>query len=746
MVILALTLLTTQLSLIFTPFPLWFTAGGILSLISLLLVIAIRWQRPTYLLIALGGIISLLTTFPTLIQYSKALNHLPYNALFEVKILSNNLNYRGVKGEIRAIVGAEKRQRSPLIGKQITLYEIPHEWRHSFHLGATYQIPLRLKRATHAPTPIDTQRAVRALAKNEIGNATYDYRLGEIRFAAPPNYIDRVRNRLYHTFHNSHHPARAYFSALTIGVTDHITQKEWDILRKTGTVHLISISGLHLSLVAFWGFLLLRTLFGLLQIYSIPPFRLAALFSLIIAVTYALLAGFSLPTQRALWMFTTAMVALLLYRRIFSLQSLAVALTLILIINPLASLTIGFWLSFVAVTLLILLRPSEQRHFRWLLYTQGAVSLILMPLSAAFFGEISLISPIANLIAIPWTTFFILPPLLIATVLLPLSSRAANALLSFTDHTLQVMLQTLTKIADLPFSALSLPPPPFWLMLTITILGLLYFHRRNWVTLSVALLILAITPLINSKTLSTRADHLLLFPVGEGLALYIESGQQTLLYDTGPYFRGYSAAKRIILPTLERYTRQPLTYLLLSRQNQHHTGGVADIRRRYPQAIVAAPKEIQFYIDGAHHCHSYNIENSRFTLTPLPYIKSSCAFEVTFLKSDKILWLIGDITPLEWSLLVKNRPLPHLLLFPNQGRSRHFDPTLLLQRAKEQRPILLFSTQQIAERYHPLLTQIPSANSYDGWVKITLPANPKKSINVESYRNQERYWWFPPLH
>jgi competence protein ComEC len=204
----------------------------------------------------------------------------------------------------------------------------------------------------------------------------------------------------------------ALLVALTLGERYGFTEQQWTDLRRTGTSHLVAISGLHISMIAALAYWLLRSLF--LRIYARRAAELAGFGSAVAAFAYTALAGFAVPAQRTLIMVLVALAVVSSRRVTGSFNGIAVALIIVLAAEPLATMTISFWLSFVAVALLLLLAtrravaapamaPSRSKleKVRAAVRLQWAITLGLTPFVAAFFGELAPYSPLVNLIAIP---------------------------------------------------------------------------------------------------------------------------------------------------------------------------------------------------------------------------------------------------------------------------------------------------------------------------------------------------------
>src|SRR3990167_4159570 len=221
--------------------------------------------------------------------------------------------------------------------------------------------------------------------------------------------VDQIREHLQSSI-MAHLPVvtgAEWLPALMIGERSHISPNAWQVLRHTGTNHLMAIAGLHIGLIsgmaAFIGSWLWRQRTGLCL--RLPAQQVAACMAWVSAVIYAALSGFSIPAQRACIMLSVFVFALLLKRKVNLWHVWSIAMGLILLMNPLTVLTESFWLSFVTIALLIYAGCGRLRaEGFWLKHTrpQWVIGLGLMPLSLWFFQEWSLVAFLANMIAIPW--------------------------------------------------------------------------------------------------------------------------------------------------------------------------------------------------------------------------------------------------------------------------------------------------------------------------------------------------------
>lgn len=231
----------------------------------------------------------------------------------------------------------------------------------------------------------------------------------------------------------------AVLLALAVGERHGLTDTQWTLFRQTGLSHLMAISGLHIGIAAGLGFLLGR---ALVLVTGFSGNSLPVAISLLSALGYAWLAGFSLPTQRAVLMCAVALLSLPLLRKIGRWSCWSFALLAVLALQPLASLQPGFWLSFLAVALLLLVFEREQR-WRSVLRAQWLLLIGLMPLGLAFFGFFSPLSLPVNLVAVPFFSLLVVPLILVSLCFELLSSTVANWGWSLADAVLVHVLMGL---------------------------------------------------------------------------------------------------------------------------------------------------------------------------------------------------------------------------------------------------------------------------------------------------------------
>ncbi len=389
--------------------------------------------------------------------------------------------------------------------------------------------------------------------------------------------------------------------ALTIGDGSGVTQQQWDVFRKTGTIHLIVISGSHIALVAGLVYFLALKLWAWLGYLKWSPQKVAAGTALIAGVFYAGLAGFSVPTQRAVIMLTIAMLAIIQQRQVRPFNTLAAALFAVLFYDPLAVLAPGFWLSFLAVGVIVYVvsgRLGKAGYFSSAIKINWATSLGLSPLLLFFFQQVSLCSPLANFIAVPIISLLVVPGALVAVSLLLIWPPLATPLFWLLDQVLQGLYALLVGLADLPFATVTHAQPSYW-ALFFALPGILLLLApkglpARWLG-GVMLFPLAFT---EPHQPERGAVAVTMLDVGQGLAIVVQTSGHTLVYDTGAKFSADSDMGRsVVLPFLRARGVAKIDSLVISHGDNDHIGGAASLLQEMPTdtVLTSVPQQLSQY-------------------------------------------------------------------------------------------------------------------------------------------------------
>ncbi|MCB1703341.1 MAG: DNA internalization-related competence protein ComEC/Rec2 [Halioglobus sp.] len=380
----------------------------------------------------------------------------------------------------------------------------------------------------------------------------------------------------------------AVLQAVSVADSGGIDASLWSLFQHMGINHLLVISGLHIGMVAAVGFFL-----GTLCLPLWPPWwRGGALLppglALVLAGLYAALAGFSLPVQRALWMLASFAVAHAALRRGNSLSGLLLAATSVLLLSPLAVVGSGFWLSFGAVAALLWIARWQRGTGRcWrLLQTQAAMSLLMLPLGALFFGGGSAISALVNLMMIPLVGWFVVPLALLGAASFLCGGDSYTALWQLAGAPLAVLLPQARELVGSDGNGLylSLAADSGAVLLAVVSVAVLCLPGRSAVKLLAAgLLAPLLLPDMNSAEPALPETVVTVLDVGQGTAVVVRGGGRALVYDTGggdP--EGVNMGSLAVLPYLRERGVTALDTLVISHPDLDHSAGTAVVRSAMP--------------------------------------------------------------------------------------------------------------------------------------------------------------------
>lgn len=493
--------------------------------------------------------------------------------------------------------------------------------------GETWRFEVRLKQPNGFQNPggFDYEKW---LFRNDIGATGYvrHHHAKRLQDASHGSWLVRLRRRLAAVVDRAL-PDNRYAGILkgvTVGDGHAIAQSQWGVFRRTGIMHLVVISGSHIILVAGFIGLLISFLWrrSARLCERLAARRAAVAGGFIVAVLYALIAGFGVPVQRALIMFAIGAIAIWQGRSLQPFSVLAVALIGVLALDPLAPLAPGFWLSFGAVAILVYIFSGRPRR-GWLyniLWAQVAVSISLMPLLALFFGQASLVGPVANWIAIPVFEIAVVPLALVGVVVGMVWLPAGAVILGAAATCLGWLWPLMVWLADWPLAQVHFASPPVWAAGLATVGVVLLLAPRGfparWLG-AVMIVPVLFTPTIRPP--SGVVDFTLL-DVGQGLSAVVQTRSHTLVFDAGPAFgSGADAGAMVVVPYLRSQQISQPDILMISHGDRDHSGGAASLLAIYPQLRVVTSATAMF--PGADACRSgshWRWDGVDFTLLNLP--------------------------------------------------------------------------------------------------------------------------------
>jgi competence protein ComEC len=407
---------------------------------------------------------------------------------------------------------------------------------------------------------------------------------------APAYLVERLRQNLRDRYRRVLGDA-AYTGvlvALAIGDQRAIDPELWRVFARTGVTHLLSVSGLHVTMVAglaagLAGWVWRRSSRRVLRL---PAQKVAAAAGFLAALAYTLLAGFAVPAQRTLYMLSVVALAMWTGRTTVVSRVLALALLLVLLLDPWAVLSAGFWLSFGAVGLLFYIGAGRLAEGHWLPAwgrAQWAVTIGMIPALLALFQQFSLVSPLANAVAIPVVSLLVTPLALLGA--LPLTEP-----LLWVAHWLTAeLMKLLDWLAASDWAIWQQQSPPGWAVLLGTVgVGWLLLPRgfpARWVG-AVALLPLVFIP---APRPATGEALVRVLDVGQGLAVHIQTASHDLLYDAGPAFSAdANSGNRIIVPYLRAAGVRRLDMMMVSHRDKDHEGGAQAVLAAVPTALLSS--------------------------------------------------------------------------------------------------------------------------------------------------------------
>lgn len=546
--------------------------------------------------------------------------------------------------------------------------------------------------------------------------------------------------------------------ALVTGDQSGIAEGQWQVLQATSTVHLMAIAGLHLGVVAGLLFLLVRWIWrrSAVLCQRCPAEVAAAVASLAGAFLYACLAGFTLPTQRALIMLAALTLGVVLRRRLGTADTLALAMLGVLLWDPLAAGEASFWLSFTAVGA-ILLAFSGRVHaihgwWRDLLRTQWAVALGLLPLLAFFFQQTGVGSPLANLLIVPIYAFCVIPLVLSGAAVLLVWPWAGTILLKLGTAAMSFTWPILDWLSG-PSATLPTPAAAWYLAVPALLGAAWILLPRGMPGRAAAFLLMLPLFVFAPEGLAAGDFDVTLLDVGQGLAAVVRTGHHVLIYDTGPKFRsGSDTGQEVLIPYLRSQGLAAPDRVIVSHGDNDHAGGLESLRTVYPGVPVYTGAMDR--VPDAMPCQRgqhWEWEGVHFEMlypelgNPLSGNDGSCVLRISGPGGSALL--VGDIMKKGEKRLLAVQPdlRSDLLVAPHHGSNSSSTPPFVAAVMPQfvwfpvgYRNRWDFPKSEVEARYLPLATLADTAK--DGALCMLFRAGSKPSLSMRWRRETTHLW------
>ncbi len=633
-------------------------------------------------------------------------------------------------------------------------------------------------------------------AKGYVRENPFNVQLGERSQLQEPPSISLMRYHLRAELLDAMQelPHASIILALVLGDQEQISAESWSLFAATGTNHLIVISGMHVAFIALLCYGLSNRLARLSPrlLLRIPAQKCGALSAVLGAFFYCLLAGFSVPTQRSCIMVLVFMSGQIIGRQFPPSFSFCLALTLVLLINPLSLTGAGFWLSFGAVGTLLLafggirrlrgasrrrakkadeigsLDDDERPRWRWRRLWQQHVQPqyvvfigMIVPL-AIMMQQLSLLSPLANVLAIPLVNILVVPPALLGTLLLVIFAPLGTLLLTLANHVLAVviwMLQGLTSHAS------GMVLWQFFGLTTASLVfacagSLLLLMPRGWPCRWLAVVMFLPLLFPQRQLLKEGIAEITVLDVGQGLAVVVQTAGHVLVYDTGPRLsESFDTGSAVVFPFLRRSGLRRVDRLIVSHADNDHAGGLLSVLKLLEVDHIAGstwpedgeiPADFVLCAQG----EQWEWDAVRFEIlhpaAGLPYVgnESSCVLRIE--AGEQSLLLPGDIEGgAERRLLQMHGAAlaSDVLIAPHHGSGTSSSAGFL---QAVQPSVVLYSAGYRSQFGHPVkevvaryegLGAVPYNTALSGALSVRL-GEASGPMLPEEFRSTHRRYWF----
>ena len=558
---------------------------------------------------------------------------------------------------------------------------------------------------------------------------------------------------------------RGVLVALAIGDQDAIAPDDWDVFWRTGVGHLMSISGLHITMLA--ALAAAAVLFAWVRVPALalrlPARKATAIAGVLAAIAYTLMTGFAVPAQRTCLMLATLAACVIADRQGSASRVLALAAFVVTLADPWAVLSAGFWLSFGAVASIFYvmsLRAGARGHVAGVLAEQLAVSVAMLPMLLALFQEFSLVSPVANAIAIPVVSLAVVP-LAIAGAFLPLPF-----LLDVAHAIMVALMSPLERLADLPLAMLESHAPAAWTVV-VGVAGCAWVLAPRGTPLrSLGVAWMAPMFVVAPPQPAQGEAWLDVLDVGNGLAVVIRTAHHALVYDTGPGWNAdVDSGNRIVVPFLRGEGIRTLDGVVVSHADDDHSGGAISIAgSRSPAWLLSSLREgdaVHTAFRRSMRCETgqrWAWDGVEFSLLHPPaavYEETGrrkendrgCVLKVSTAHASALL--AGDVEArAEMEMLARDAQTlrAEVLVVPHHGSKTSSTPSFI---AAVMPRVAIFSVgyrnrfnhpnAAVVQRYYAAGAQLRRTDR-EGALHIELPAREGDAVAVRAYADDRRYW------
>ncbi len=551
-------------------------------------------------------------------------------------------------------------------------------------------------------------------------------------------------------------PAAGILAALAVGDQRAISAEEWRLFSRTGVTHLMSISGLHVTLVSGLIAGLVAAAWRRIPALALrlPARKAAALAAILAALGYTLLAGFAVPAQRTFYMVAVVALALWSGRIASPARTLALALAVVLLADPWAPLAAGFWLSFGAVALIFYVgtgwTASGSRPMQWA-RIQWAITVGLAPAALLLFGQLSLAGPLANAVAIPVVSAVVTPLALVAALV------PAQPLLDLAAWLVEWLLQFLEWCALLPGALWQQHAPAPWSVM-LAVAGVAWLLAPRGVPARASgLFLLAPAFAVLPPVPPAGSAWITAFDVGQGLAVAVRTRHRTLLYDAGPAFGPEAdSGGRILVPALRAGGSATIDLMVLTHEDGDHTGGALTVLESMEVGALATSlpqaHALHTLVAAARRCAAgtrWEWDGVRFEFLhppggaqPARRNNQSCVLHVAAQGGSMLL--TGDVERAAELQIVERAPKADVLLVPHHGSRTSSSAEFIAAVAPRWAVVAVgyrsrfgHPSAEVMARYQAAGTQIMRTD-LDGAVHVLLEP---RGFRVSGERSRApRYW------